>query len=112
MRTFRFKRVSSLIRERLSWIIEKELEIPGALTTLTEVEVDRKLDHAAVKVSVFPSEKAKEVMETLRKRAGELQFRLSRQMNIKPMPRISFEIDRGIENAAVVEKLLIRDNNQ
>ncbi len=110
MKFYRSERVQSLIRERLSWLILREIEIPGALLTITEVEVSKKLEHARVRVSVLPSEKAPEALRELTRRAGELQFMLSREMNIKPMPRIAFEIDHGLENAAKVEKALLGEN--
>ena len=111
MRFFRSQRVSSLIREKLSWIILREIEVPGALITLTDVKVEKKLEQAVVKFSVIPSERAPEALKVLSAAAGKLRFILTREINIKPMPRIIFEIDRGLENAAEVEKLLLRTDN-
>lgn len=111
MRFFRAERVSSLIREKLSWIIVKEIEVPGALITLTEVEVDKDLGRAAIKFSVVPSEKAPEAFKVLERNTGRLQHLLMEKINIKPMPRIVFEIDRGPEKAAEVEKAFLKDNN-
>ena len=112
MRFFRKDRVGSLIEKELGMLIVKEVEVPGALITITAVEVQKKLDRAVVKFSVIPSEKAPEVLKILGKAAGRLQFTLSRKLNIKPMPKIIFEIDRGPENAARVEKALLEDNNK
>jgi ribosome-binding factor A len=112
MKFYRYERVASLIREKLSWILEREVEVPAALITITEVVVEKKLDYAKVRVSVFPSEKASQAMRELGRRVGELQFTLARQLNIRPMPRISFLLDRGPENAAKVEKALLEDNNK
>jgi ribosome-binding factor A len=105
MRFFRSERVSKLIREELGKIMVRETEFPGALVTITEVEVDKKLDHAKVNVSVIPSEFGAPALTELGKRAGYLQHLLVKKINIKPMPRISFALDRGPENAALVEKL-------
>lgn len=110
MRFYRSQRVSSLIREKLSWLVFKEVEVAGVLITLTEVEVDKKLERATVKFSVLPSERAPEVLKILGKRAPELQFKLMKEINIKPMPRIVFEIDRGPEKAAEIEKKLLENN--
>jgi|SRR3989338_5165898 len=111
MRFHRAERVSSLIKERLSRILLKEIEVPDVLITLTEVEVDKKLERAKVRFSVLPSEKTPEVLKVLSKQAPRLRFILLREINIKPMPQIIFEIDRGPEKAAEVEKILLRDNN-
>jgi ribosome-binding factor A len=47
------------------------------------------------------------IFEILKKKQGKLQFILSRKMNIRPMPRINFELDFGLEKAAAVEKALL-----
>lgn len=107
MRFFRSQRVSKLIREQLGEIIVRELDFAGALATITDVEVDKKLEHARVKVSVIPSDKGVKVFEVLDREAGRLQHLLLKKINIKPMPRIAFVIDRGYENAAQVEKQLM-----
>ncbi len=102
-------RVSKLIKEELSKIILRELEFPGTLATITEVEVNKKLDTAKVLVSVIPSSLAANLVSRLAAGAGELQHLLLKKLNIKPMPRIYFELDRGPENAAIVEKRLLED---
>lgn len=107
---FRSERVGKLIREELSLMVLREVELP-ALATITEVVVDKNLESARVEVSVIPSASAAEkaVLEALTARAGHFQHLLLKKINIKPMPRISFAIDHGPENAAKVEKLLEQD---
>lgn len=107
MRFHRPERVGSLIREELSQLIIREAEFPGALVTITDVIVDKKMDHAKVKVSALPLERGEAALKTLNSMIGNLQHLLNKKMNIRPMPRISFEIDGGLENAARVEKALL-----
>jgi ribosome-binding factor A len=114
----RVERVNNLILEELSKIIAKEMEFP-ALVTLTEVSVSKDMDEALVRFSVLcpygtspvgrPLDKAEEVLKILNKNLRHLQHLLLRKINIKPMPQIRFEIDYGLEKAAEVEKLLLRD---
>ena len=108
---FRPQRAQKLIREELSKIVMREMEFPEALVTITEVEVDGKLENAKIKVSVIPPSLAEKVLESLEEKTGYLHHILFNKINLKPMPLIHFEIDRGHENAAAVEKLLIRDDN-
>lgn len=103
----RSERVQSLIQEELGKIILRELEFPSALVTITSVDVDKKLERAKVKLSVLPPSEEKKILTVVGKAAGELQHLLMKKINIKPMPRIAFEIDHGLENAANIEKLLI-----
>ena len=106
------ERISNLIREYLGELIVRELEFPGALVTLTDVDVDKNMDIAKVGVSVVPSAKSHEALRTLTAAQGELQHKLLLKLNIKPMPRIHFFIDHGSENAAHIEKILIEEDNQ
>lgn len=111
MKFHRSERVSKLILEYLNELLLREVETPGALATITDVEVAKDLSRAAVKVSVLPSEKSGEVLKILKKVESGLQFRLSRKLNIKPMPQIVFEIDYGPQRAAEVEKALLKESN-
>ena len=104
MKFFRAQRIEKLVREELSKILVREFEFPGALVTVTEIEVDKKLDNAKVLLSVIPSTKGESALTELNKNIGQLQHMLLKKINIKPMPRISFVLDHGIENAARVEK--------
>jgi len=104
----RYQRIESLIKEELNKIILKELEFPGALVTITEVEAQKDLEDADVFISVLPSEKTAEVMGELKKNQRQLQHWLLKKINIKPMPKIIFKIDYGMEKAAEVEKAFIK----
>ena len=106
---FRAERVSKLIREQLSIMLVREMEFPGAIVTITEVEVDKKLEHAKIEVSVIPSSWGDDALAALERNAGRFQHLLLKKINIKPMPRIVFALDRGLENAATVEKILSGD---
>src|SRR3989344_9462182 len=110
MQYFRYQRVSVLIKEELSKLIIREIETPGALVTVTDVDVTKKLDLAVIKFSVIPMEKSDDVLKILNKSRGELQHLLLKKINIKPMPHIVFEIDRGLEHAAKIEKILMEDD--
>ena len=109
MRFHRAERVSKLIREELSKIIIKEMEFPGILVTLTNVEIDKKMEHAKVGVSVLPETAEEKVIHDLTSRCGWLQHLLFVKINIRPMPMIAFHADRGYENAAEVEKALLKE---
>lgn len=95
------------IRTNLARMIREELELKDMLVTVTEVVVTGDLSEARVRVSVLPDEEGGEALRILRKFAGRFQGMLLRQMNVKPLPRIAFELDRGPQKAAEVEKMLL-----
>jgi len=106
---YRQERLSNLIQEELNKIISREIEFPNCLMTIVNVEIDNKLSQAIVNFSVLPSEKFEEVLKILEKNRNHLQYLLMKKINIKPMPKIIFKIDRGLEKAAEIEKILIED---
>ena len=53
-----------------------------------------------------PPKKETEAIKRLNDSVGELQYLLTKKINIKPMPRVEFALDRGMENAAAVEKAM------
>ena len=112
MRFFRSQRVESLIKEQLGQIIGRELEFNGALVTIMEVDIDKKMERAKVRVSVIPSAKEDVALHELERNAGSLQHLLLKKINIKPMPRIMFEIDHGAVNAATVEKVFLEHEGE
>lgn len=124
----RQERSSSLIQEELNKVIPRNLEFPDCLVTITKVEIDSKLIQAIVYFSVlsfcnrcplkcFNRETAEEisqknfesVLKILGKNRNHLQYLLAKKINIKPMPQIVFKPDYGLEKAAEVEKLLLKD---
>ena len=99
--------MESLIQEKLSQIILREIDIPtGTLATISYVKVSPDLTSGEVGISIIPGEKIKEVMELLKKEQGHLQHLLNYSLNLKPMPRIGFIYDPGLEKAAKIERLL------
>jgi ribosome-binding factor A len=107
---YRQMRVGDLIRKELSILIEREIETPlGSLVTISDVEVDKKYERALVMISVIPTSATETVMATLEKARGYLYHLLFKKLNIKPMPDIMFRLDKGLENAANVERMLLND---
>ena len=104
---YRPLRVANLIRDELGMLIARELEFPGTLVTITDIDVNKKMEIAHVRVSVLPSEKSTAVVKSLQAASGDLYYKLVRKLNIKPMPHLHFSVDHGPENAAAVEKALM-----
>lgn len=91
---YRNLRVANLIQEELGKIILREIEFgKSVLVTITEVEVLKDLRQAKIKLGVIPSASAKEVMDLIEQQRPFLQRLLMKKINIKPMPRIEFELD-------------------
>lgn len=112
MSKYREERIASHIKEELSKIIARDIEVPGALLTITEVNLTKKLDQATILVSVFPSDKAEWAVAVLTKKVRDLRYSLIKKIPIRMMPHLLFKIDRGPEKAAVIEKILIEEEKK
>ena len=99
-----------MIQEELSKIISRDLEFDGALATITKVEISDDLFSARIGISVIPSSKSKETLKILNENKGQLKHSLLKKMKIRAIPRLDFEIDRGPEKSAKIEKILLNDN--
>lgn len=109
---YRNLRVAKLIKAELSPILMKEIEFEGALITINEVDVYKDILNARIKLGVLPADKAAEALKIIEKRASFLRGLLLKKINIKPMPRLSFEIDRGAEAADDFDKAFLKSKNE
>lgn len=103
-------KVARELQKQLSEIIRSKgmAAWNGALVTVSEVRVSPDLSVAKVFVSIFPSEKQKEVMalieENLRAIRGELGHLMAKQLRI--IPELIFLLDTSLDYAQHIEDLL------
>ena len=88
-------KTGSVVQEELNKIFQSDFDFDGALLTITGVEVAEDMSAAKVKISILPFEKEIEVYKIIEGRRREIQGRLLRKMNIKPMPKLEFSIDQA-----------------
>jgi len=103
----RIIKVNEHIRKLLGEIMEREVSLKtGVLITIAKVDTSRDLRYTRMFISVFPEKETHYVSETLKKELPKIQKQLYAKLHMKPMPKISFEIDTTAQEADVVEKLL------
>ena len=105
----RTEKVQKLARE----VLAEELQILKdpriGFATIVAVRVSADLRHARVLVSVLgTTEEQEQTMKGLRSATPHLRAELGRQMRMKYLPELTFELDHGVEEAERVESLLRR----
>ncbi|OGE84598.1 MAG: ribosome-binding factor A [Candidatus Colwellbacteria bacterium RIFCSPLOWO2_01_FULL_48_10] len=109
MNSYRSERLASVMQAELSKLILKEIDVPpGVLPTINSIEFSSDTKNARVGVAVYPEARAKEIIKNLQSSAGRLHYLLIRIMNIRTVPILEFFLDRGMENAAAVEKVFMK----
>lgn len=107
----RSRRVSELIRRELSGLIAREVDDRRAhLASVTAVRLSRDLKQATVYVSsVGQSVPPDEVEDALNNASKYLRYLLSRNLNLRSTPNLSFKYDdsirRGMELSSLIDSL-------
>lgn len=105
--SFRLPRVNSLIKNELSRIILKELDLSrDILVTLTRVETAPNLSDARIYISVLPDEKSDKIFRLLNKMVYFLQKKLDKRLRMRPIPKIIFFKEEKTEEADKIEEIL------
>lgn len=106
--------------ERRALRVEKELQqivaqflirglkvkLPG-LVTVSRVQVGEKIRTATIYVSVLGSgEDTERALELLEEFTPDVQKHVGKELRMKFIPRVKFELDRGLENYLKVESAL------
>ncbi|MDD4607230.1 MAG: 30S ribosome-binding factor RbfA [Patescibacteria group bacterium] len=92
--TERLEKINILIRQQLSQILAREIELPlESFLTITRVDTSDNFKNADIYISVFPETQAGTTLKILEKNIGHLQRKLNRQIRLKWIPRITFKFE-------------------
>ncbi len=108
MSSRRVLKAAQAIREVVSMAILTDMKDPRIKdVTVTFVEVSADLRHAKVHVSVMGDEKKKNLcLQGLQHASGFLQQKVGTRIDTRYTPRVQFVLDKGIENAMAVTRIL------
>ncbi len=102
----RLEKVNSLLKQEVSKILLRDFDFHGALVTLTYMEATANLIEAKAYISVLPDEQADKVITLLNKAVYDIQQKVNKRLNMRPIPKIKFVKDEVIAKAAKIEGLL------
>ena len=106
----RLERINSLLKRVIAESMFSVMQgdtVPPGLITVTGVSCGRDLHDATVSVSVFGDDALKETaLQHLRHNARRFQSIINREVRIKFTPRLTFRLDRSLENGDAVLAIL------
>lgn len=104
----RTDRLNEQLRQEITLLVRDEVRDPRVgLATITAVQTSPELDHAKVYFTTLgEAEEREEVLAGLRSAAPFLRRELGKRMHIRRVPELHFEIDRVLEEAQKIERLL------
>ena len=114
MSSRRAKRVGELIKEEISYLIQRDLSGPGlGFVTITSVDITNDLRYARVFVSAYGENKDKSrSLENLKRKKGFIRSQLSKKIRLRYFPELDFLWDSSIEQGAKMAELLEKINNE
>lgn len=108
MSKIRQQRVAEGLRAELMDLIQNELRDPRLkLVTVTEVTIDRELQHANAFVSALADEQEqREIMKALAGATGFLRREIARRIHLRLVPELVFHWDPSLERGERIAQII------
>lgn len=105
--THRMEKINELVRDLLGEILTRELSLkPGIFLTIAKVDTTKDLRYTRIFLSVYPENEAGYALQALKNEMFEIQGKLNKKLQIRPLPRIEFVLDKTEAEADRVEKII------
>lgn len=109
MKQVRVSQIGEEIKRVISQLLRTKIKDPriSDMVSITEVRVTNDLSFAKVFVSVFGTEDEKnDTLEGLRNAEGFIKKEIGRNVKMRIMPKLIFELDDSVEESLRLEKIL------
>lgn len=105
----RLSKIERLIQKELGDIFQKQTQgMPGTLVSVSVVRVSPDLSVARAYLSIFPSEKSKDLLEAIRTNTKAIRYDLGQRirLQVRKIPELSFFIDDSLDYIEHIDQLL------
>ncbi|MBQ0141634.1 MAG: 30S ribosome-binding factor RbfA [Prevotellaceae bacterium] len=109
METTRQNKIARLIQKDLSTIFQQQTrQMRGVLVSVSVVRVSSDLSVAKAYLSIFPSDKADELLQNINEHASQIRFELGNleRHQLRIIPELKFFIDDSLDYLDNINRLL------
>ena len=109
METTRQNKISRLLQKELSEIFLLQTKaMPGILISVSAVRISPDMSIARVYLSVFPSEKAEEMVKNINENMKSIRFELGTRVRhqLRIIPELKFFVDDSLDYIEKIDSLL------
>ena len=109
METTRQNKIARLIQKELSEIfLAQTKSMPGVLVSVSVVRISPDMSYARAYLSIFPSERAEEIVKNINANAKAIRFKLGGRVRhqLRIIPELKFFIDDSLDYAEKIDQLL------
>lgn len=112
--------MQSTRQEKISRLLQKEFgdifvhygrHIQGVIISVSEVRITSDLSISRIYLSIFPTEKATELIERINADKSSIRYELGRRLRnqLRIIPELNFYLDESIDKLANIDKILGAD---
>ncbi len=108
-------KIARLLQKELSEIFRRETSLlRGVLVTVTAVRVSPDLSIAKAYLSIFPSDKAQEVLDNIKRQAKTVRYELAQAVKqvLRKCPELQFYLDDSLDYIENIDRLLASDKKK
>lgn len=109
MESTRLQKIARLIQKELSEIFRSDTaKMNGMIVSVSNVRVSPDLSVARIHLSVFPSEKAQETVDTANRNEKTIRYELARRVRyqLRKTPELTFFLDDSLDYIEHIDELL------
>lgn len=109
METTRQQKISRLIQKELSDIFQRQTQAThGVLVSVSAVRISPDLSIAKGYLSIFPSEKASEILANINANAAQVRYELGKRtrFQLRIIPELKFFLDDSLDYLDHIDALL------
>ena len=109
METTRHNKISRLLQKELSEIFLLQTKaMPGVLVSVSAVRISPDMSIARVYLSVFPSEKAEEIVKNVNDNMKTIRYELGTRVRhqLRIIPELKFFVDDSLDYIEKIDSLL------
>lgn len=113
MESTRQAKIARLIQKELSEILRQQTaKTNGILVSVSAVRVSPDLSIARAYLSIFPSDKAKDILENINRSARTFRYELGQKVRfqLRKIPELAFHLDDSLDYIENIDHLLHEDN--
>lgn len=114
MESTRQAKIARLIQKELSEIFRQQTaKTHGVIVSVSAVRVSPDLSIARAYLSVFPSDKAKDMLESINRNAKTIRYELAQKVRyqLRKTPELAFYLDDSLDYIENIDNLLNKDSN-
>lgn len=109
METTRQQKIARLLQKELSDIFQRQTQaMHGVLVSVSTVRISPDMSVCSAYLSVFPSERSKEILENINKNARQIRYELGTRVRyqLRIIPELRFFVDDSLDYIEHIDELL------